>query len=301
MLFSKTLFLSRSSKKELKDIATSNKLQVDNKNQLNVMNQDEVRNEESDDDNESVFCEGVAFKKDSVFKKFCDITKEPVFIFTCIAITTFLFISTAIIFWGTDYLINVLHGETDTVLEIFVFVSITGPVIGIIAGGAIVQKYAGGYEAKSSIIFAMLFLLLAFAAALPFRYMDSVYGFSACLWGIMFFGGAAIPILQGIMISSLKNDLRAAGNSVSNILQNLLGFLPAPVVYGFIYEKTKKIDPKAAMTCVLFYSIVGIGFACVSYFYRNIKKTSKLIEEEIHFEQNDNKNENKFHFDKVSY
>ena len=283
-----------------------NKIEVNMNTGVNSVSSNENKTENQQnievvEDDESTFGEGAVDKKESVFQRFCEIVKEPVFIFTCISITSLLFISTAIIFWGTDYCTNVLHGDHKTVLEGFVLVSISGPVLGIIVGGAIVQKYAGGYEGKNSIMFALLFALLAFASALPFRYMETAESFSICLWGVLFFGGCVIPNLQGIMISSLKNDLRAAGNSVSNILQNLLGFLPAPVVYGFIYEKTKKSDPKAAMTFVLYYSIVGITFGGIAMYYRNFKKnTENLVSEEIQFEQNDNKNEKKFNFEKVN-
>lgn len=191
-----------------------------------------------------------------------------VFTFSCLAITTLLFISTAIIFWASDYAVNVLHGDHDMVLIVFVVVCLTGPVAGIILGGAIVQKFAGGYEGKHSVTLCIIFAASAFACAIPVAFIWNVYFFGVCLWAILFLGGAIIPNIQGVMISSLDNNLRAAGNSVSNILQNLLGFLPAPFAYGLIYDNTKETNPRLAMTITLWYSSAGIFFLVLVYIFR---------------------------------
>jgi MFS transporter, Spinster family, sphingosine-1-phosphate transporter len=164
-----------------------------------------------------------------------------------------------------------LKGEHDEVLGIFVVVCVTGPVLGIIVGGSIVQKYAGGYEGKHSITFSLVFALLAFLSSIPIRFLDGPAAFGITLWAVLLFGGAVIPNVQGIMISSLKSDLRAAGNSVSNIMQNLIGFLPAPLIYGFIFERTKDSDPKLAMCVTLYYSSVGVLFIALAFYYRNYK------------------------------
>lgn len=152
---------------------------------------------------------------------------------------------------------------------VFVVVCITGPVLGIIAGGAIVQKFAGGYEGKHSITISLIFALCAFASSLPINVATTIEEYGACLWAVLFFGGAVIPNVQGIMISSLDNQLRAAGNSVSNILQNLLGFLPAPFVYGIIFQNTKDTNPRCAMMVTLMYSLVGVGFIAAAMYYRS--------------------------------
>lgn len=183
-------------------------------------------------------------------------------------ITSLLFISTAIIFWASDFCFNVLKARHEEILSVFVIVCVSGPVLGTIIGGAIVDKFAGGYAGKHSISFSFIFAILAFACTSPIRIISGLYSFSLLLWGVLFFGGAVIPSLQGAMISSLNNDLRAAGNSITNILQNLLGFLPAPFVYGFIYEISKKSDPKLAMTVTLWSSAMGLIFIGLAMAYR---------------------------------
>lgn len=193
-----------------------------------------------------------------------------------IGTTTLLFISTAIIFWVPNYGENVLKANHDQVLAVFVIVSISGPVLGIIVGGAIVDNYAGGYEGKKSSLFTLFFAVMAVLCSLPVKMISNIYMFGLCLWGVLFFGGAVIPNAQGIMISSLKPELRAVGNSISVVLQCLLGFIPAPFVYGVIYNYSKSYDQKLAIALVLWYSIVGVLFYVVGTYYR----FKKMEEEE---------------------
>lgn len=205
---------------------------------------------------------------DSKLEKIREIITNPVYSFSCLAISNLLFISTAIIFWTSDYFHNVLNANSNQILGIFVFISLTGPILGIFFGGAVVQKYANGYESKSSIVYCLIFSVSGFLSSIPVGFIDNIWTFSLCLWSILFFGGAVIPNIQGIMISSLTPDLRASGNSISNTIQNLLGFLPAPIVYGLIYDKTKGVNPKIAMVSVLLYSVVGMICIGLVLFYR---------------------------------
>ena len=147
-------------------------------------------------------------------------------------------------------------------------VCITGPVLGIIIGGAIVQKFAGGYEGKHASTISLIYALLAFISSLPIKIISNLYVFGVCLWSVLFFGGACIPNIQGIMISSLDTDLRAAGTSIASIIQNIFGYLPSPVIYGFIYNYSKASDKKLAMALTLWYSIVGVIFLSFSLYYR---------------------------------
>lgn len=153
-------------------------------------------------------------------------------------------------------------------MAIFVTVCVTAPTLGIILGGVFVQKVVGGYESRHSILACFVFSVLASCCSLPVKMIDSVYYFGLMLWFVLFFGGAVIPNLQGVMISSLKEELRASGNSIANILQNLIGFLPAPFCYGLIYEVEKDSDPKLAMALTLWYSFVGIILVGFGMFFR---------------------------------
>ena len=54
------------------------------------------------------------------------------------------------------------------------------------------------------------------------------------LW--LFGGGFVLPCATGIMLNTVEDQLRTTANSIANIWYNLLGFLPAPYVYGMIAD-----------------------------------------------------------------
>lgn len=57
------------------------------------------------------------------------------------------------------------------------------------------------------------------------------------LIALEFFCGAFIkPVLTGLMLNQVPPKLRPMANSVANFSYNLLGYLPAPIMYGFFYE-----------------------------------------------------------------
>ena len=92
----------------------------------------------------------------------------------------------------------------------------------------------------------------------------------------------------GIFISSLPNELKAFGNSFSTTLITLFGQLPAPYLYGAIYniDKTKK----TAFNLTLFYSWFGVLFILIGTIFRiDICKFKKIKD---NLEKNKNKNEN---------
>ena len=233
------------------------------------------------DDDSYVAIEESSFKEikvnidDSTFRKICAVVSRPVFLFTSLTLSVLNFISSVLLHWTVNYSINVLKSKLDMIVVTNI-ISLSSPLIGMLFGGIIVQKYAGGYEGKNSIIFALVFCILAFIFIIPIRYINTIDNFNICLCGIYFFGGCAYPILQGIMISSLQNQSKAVGYSVSNIIQMSLGLIPGPIFYSFINQLSKAFDEKAAMTIVLYYSLVGIGFCCIALYYRNYKKTTEL-------------------------
>ncbi len=54
----------------------------------------------------------------------------------------------------------------------------------------------------------------------------------ALLWIVLFGGAFIMPILVGVMLAKVKPDMRAKANSFSNLIYNLFGFFPSPLVYG---------------------------------------------------------------------
>jgi len=114
-----------------------------------------------------------------------------------LTIAALYFVITGVQFWISDYLRSVLGVEKRDVFIAFASISITAPVFGVIVGGNILDRI-GGYTAKGSVDFALLFALLSAACGMPVPLLNSFAGVCFFLWLTLFFGGAIMPALQGI-------------------------------------------------------------------------------------------------------
>jgi len=114
------------------------------------------------------------------------------------ALAILYFIITAIQFWGSDYLKTVLYTPDNQISIAFSFTCISAPTLGIILGGITLDK-VGGPETFKSIIIGLFYSLAALVCALPIPIANNVFYFTGILWLVLFFGGAMVPILTGIL------------------------------------------------------------------------------------------------------
>jgi len=113
-----------------------------------------------------------------------------------LAISTLYFVITGIQFWISDYMRIVLGQQKEKVFFAFAVISITGPTLGVVVGGTILDKI-GGYTGKDSLNFCLLFGALASLSAIPVPFMDRFLVVCILLWFVMFFGGALMPAIIG--------------------------------------------------------------------------------------------------------
>jgi MFS family permease len=192
--------------------------------------------------------------------------------------STLLFVSTIIQYWTPYYLKKVLYVEESAVDIAFIVTCVTSPTLGILFGGFIIQKF-GGYESKNCLNICCIFGIFCLVIAIPITQFDTIGGFATFLWIFLFFGGAIIPNIIGISLSTLPNELRGSANSSTNFFNNIIGFILAPILYGFISERTKS-SPRFAYGFSVIYSVVPLFFMCLANYYRrkdffNIKNTIK--------------------------
>lgn len=72
------------------------------------------------------------------------------------------------------------------------------------------------------------------ACSLPIPF---IYNFTlsvALVWGLIFFGAFILPSVTGIMINTVPPNQKTSANSLANLSYNLLGYLPAPSIYGAV-------------------------------------------------------------------
>lgn len=217
-----------------------------------------------------------------IIRQFNTIVKEPIFIFSVAAFASLLFIVTCVQYWAADYMMITLGIENEnTRLLSFSIVSLTSPTLGVILGGLAVS-FAGGYESKHSLLFCLCFALVSFIFTIPAPLVNSLFLFTLMLWIILFFGGAIIAPINGIIITSLPKENAGSANSISHFFCNLIGKLPAPYVYGVI--KTY-FNGRIAMTVSMWISILSVLFLAVATIlrYKHYARIQKYIVESDNF------------------
>jgi sugar phosphate permease len=75
---------------------------------------------------------------------------------------------------------------------------------------------------------------MAVLVALPVPFTSNFTVFAFLIWFLLFFGGAILPPVTGIMLNSVPEQKRTSANSIANLCYNLFGYLPAPSFYGMV-------------------------------------------------------------------
>lgn len=144
---------------------------------------------------------------------------------------------------------------------------LVAPSIGVIVGGVII-KCLGGYENLNASYLVVVGGISACLLTIPIPFVNSFYGYNGLLFGVLIFGGMAAPAIIGIILHSVPLHQRAIASSIMLIFCNLLGYIPAPFIYGMIYDYTSTDNPKLANGVCMYFSIFGAVFIVLSAFAR---------------------------------
>ncbi len=115
----------------------------------------------------------------------------------------FIFSDIAVAFWMSDYFRKILKVKEDLIFTTFSVIRFTGPVMGMLISGLIVQK-CGGYESKHSILFAFLFSAVECICGIFMTRIDKLEYLAPVLWCVSFFFGCTYPILIGIIFDYFR-------------------------------------------------------------------------------------------------
>jgi hypothetical protein len=125
------------------------------------------------------------------------IWKNSVYMITLSILTLLYFVVTGIQFWCSDYFKIELGESANTVFITFSIVSITGPTIGIVLGGFVLNKL-GGYENPRALWFCLGCSILGSVSAIFMPYVENFYFAAVQVWLLLFFGAGMVPGLMGI-------------------------------------------------------------------------------------------------------
>ena len=157
----------------------------------------------------------------------CELLFMPLYSTIVFALAALYFVVTGIQFWSTSYLIRVLQQPTYLVNAGFVVVCATGPVLGVVSGGMLVDRmggYKGSVQRATALQACAILGALAMAAGATAAFVTQFFLVLLNLWLMLFFGGAVLPACNGIFISEARPELRPAASTLSVLIFNLCGY-----------------------------------------------------------------------------
>ena len=135
--------------------------------------------------------------------------------------------------------------------------SIFGP-LGNVVGG-IISECIGGYQNKKSGFVVIILQILSLIGGMVIPYTNGIWQFTWANLLFLFSFSALFPIVYGIIINSLPNEMKAMGNSFNNLVINLIGTVPGPYIYGVINDLYAKENPRLAAKVLFMFPLVTLG------------------------------------------
>ena len=217
---------------------------------------------------------------------FKQIFSHKVYVLSILSISCLYYAVTGVQYWAGDYMNRILkvHSPQKRLLY-FSIICFTSPTLGVICAGYSVNRLKHGYNNIRVYNYCFVLSIFTFVTGIISAFMSKVNLFILFTWLAFFFGGAIMPILTGIIITSLPQHLRASGNSLQLFFGTLLGYLPAPYVYGALEDYFDDGGKKSYFSnmVVLFLCVILLGYS------RKIKY--EKIEDDNEYEIINNLNE----------
>ena len=199
----------------------------------------------------------------SYFEKLKVLLQYKVFVYSMLGMSVLIYIITGVQYWVTDYLDAILgvKSQKDR-LFLFTIACFTAPVFGVLMGTGIKHLYCK-QNMRKSLVFCSLLGIFGCLSSIPVPLTLDLFYFIIFMWLVLFFGGGIVPVLTSIIINAVPDENSGSANSISNLLTNALGYLPAPYVYGILSDISGDLGI-LGMKVTMWISIVGMIFLCLA-------------------------------------
>ena len=193
------------------------------------------------------------------------LSSNYMYIACTLSLSLMFFIATNVQFWITDYFLVVIEAPKEDIALAVLVICVTSPIIGAILSGH-VANCVGGYKSRLAMPTVVGLISICNILAIPVPLLNDFWTIVVILWFYFFFGSIMLPMLTGIMISSVEPYLRSKANALANISYNLLGYFPAPFIYGIICEHTGGEKSRWGLTITFILNIFPLILLFIALF-----------------------------------
>ena len=196
-----------------------------------------------------------------------------IFIFMSIGTTVAFFGMRVIQFYADKYMELVLDVNKNVKFIYYTLLCITGPILGVLIIGIIMQKI-GGYGSRKGMILILILNAIGAFISLIFTLTLNTFVSLASAWIYLFCFAAVTPLQGGVIIASLPKELKGNGYAVNMFFLNALGSFPSSYVFALICDFIRdKYDQsnmryRTTMRIVMFYNFVGLALIIIGAIFR---------------------------------
>ena len=240
-------------------------------------------------------------KKYNLLKQLPRILCNKLYIFMSIGNTVAFFGMRVIQFYADKYMELVLDVDKNVKFVYYIVLCLTGPILGIVIVGLIMQKI-GGYGSRNGMIFILVLNTVAAFDSLLYSATLNTFLSLFSAWFYLFCLAAVTPLQGGVVISSLPKELRGNGYSINMFFLNALGSFPSSYVFALVCDFVRdhfddsNMRYRTSMRYVMLYNFVGLLLIiCAAIFRFRIKGdlgVDKKEEEKLGENSKENKEEN---------
>ena len=253
----------------------------------------EIKKEKEKMKGQSKFASFIIF-----LKQLPKILCTKIYIFMSIGTTVAFFGMRVIQFYADKYMELVLLVNKNVKFIYYAILCLTGPILGVLIIGIIMQKI-GGYGSRKGMILILVLNAIADGISVLFTITLNTFVSLASAWIYLFCLAAVTPLQGGVIIASLPKELKGNGYAVNMFFLNALGSFPSSYVFAlicdFIKDKYDKSNMRyrTTMRIVMFYNFLGLVLIIIGGIFRFRIKGDLDADNKVKNNKEENKEENK--------
>ena len=189
-------------------------------------------------------------------------------------------LNTCLHYWLSDFLRTVINEDQVKVTIYYSIICFIGPLGGLLAN-SILKSLIGNYQSRKSSYPIVILQTIASIFSIFIGLMNTSFKVSSITILYLIFNSSVLPLIQGILISCIDQNLSATGFAFASTCTQILTAGTTPMIYGYINDKYKNKYPRLAMVSIMSVNLLAVPLLLLLAILRNKKfdKEEKIKEQ----------------------
>lgn len=216
-----------------------------------------------------------------VLKRVSKLLLNPVYVCLIFSLCALYFVVNGLQMWVTSYLEgDPIRANKNAIVGVFGVCSATGPVAGVLFGGWAIDRVGGYKDMLRTGLISTGLGLFACLMAFVSLFVTSLPAFAACTWILLFFGGAVVPALVGMSLTTVEKRLRPLASGFGSCMYNFFGFFAGPFLAGAVADSAGVPWGYRAIMGTSSLAVVFTGCAALIIYLRSKSAAEEPLQDE---------------------